>query len=110
MESNFSGFKHLIFSSSIAANVMLELVFPTRRDRATFRDKGTEVPHYPRTKGQQDKLKILPRDGMGGDSQNLGWDGSEQPKSGTGRRTKWDRAEKEVLKQEKDVLKQKRMF
>ena len=41
--------------------------------------------------GQRDKLKILPRDG-------------------TGRGTKRDRAEKSVLKQYKDVLKQKRMF
>ena len=56
------------------------------RDSATFWDKGTEVP--------LDKLKILPRD-----SQNSGRDRPGQPKSGTGRRTKRDRAEKEVLKQ-----------
>ena len=31
---------------------------------------------------------------MGRDSQNLGLDGPGQPKSGKGRRTKWDRAEK----------------
>ena len=62
------------------------------------------------TKGQQDKLKILPRDETGRDRQNSGWDGPGQPKSGTGRRTKRDRAEKGVLKQEMDVLKQKGMF
>ena len=54
-----------------------------------------------------------------GQVQNLatGWDGPGQPKFGTGRAgtakirdgTR-DRAEKDVLKQENDVLKQKRMF
>ena len=62
------------------------------------------------TKGQQDKLKILPRDETGRDRQNSGWDGPGQPKSGTGRRTKRDRAEKDVLKQENDVLKQKMLL
>mgnify|MGYP001417597666 CR=1 FL=1 len=38
------------------------------RDSATFGHKGTEVPHCPMTKGQRDKLKILPRDGKGRDS------------------------------------------
>ena len=38
--------------------------FPTGRDSVTFRDKGT--------KGQRDKLKVLPRDGTGQDSQNSG--------------------------------------
>ena len=71
----------------------------TGRDSVTFRDKGT--------KGQRDKLKVLPRDGTGQDSQNSGRDG---PKSGTGRGTKRDRAEKDVLKQKKDALKQKRTF
>ena len=50
-------------------------------------------------------LKILPRDGTGRDSQNSGWDGPGQPISGTGRGTKRDRGEKDVLKQENDVLK-----
>ena len=98
--------------------------FPTGRDSATFRDSGTaktflsrdkgttgqKFLYCPGTKGQRDKLKILPRDGTGRDSQNLGRDGPGQPKSGTGRGTKRDRAEKDVLKQYKDVLKQKRMF
>merc|ERR1719362_1357370 len=70
-----------------------------QRDRSSF-----IVP------GQRDKVKILPGDGTGRDSQNLGRDGPGQPKSGTGRGTKRDRAEKDVLKQYKDVLKQKRMF
>ena len=103
---------------------MITLGFPTGRDSATFRDSGTaktflsrdkgttgqKFLHCPGTKGQRDKLKILPRDGTGRDSQNLGRDGPGQPKSGTGRGTKRDRAEKDVLKQYKDVLKQKRMF
>ena len=85
-----------------------------------FRTKGQKFHHCPGTKGQRDKLKILPRDGTGRDSQNPGRDGSGQPKSGTGRAgtaksgtghgTKQDRAEKDVLKQENDVLKQKTMF
>ena len=68
------------------------------RDSAIFWEKGQMFLHCPGTKGQRDKLKILPRDGPG------------QPKTGTGRGTKRDRAEKDVLKQYKDVLKQKRMF
>ena len=75
-----------------------------------FGRKGQKFLHCPGTKGQWDNLKILPRDGTGRDSQNLGRDGPGQPKSGTGRGTKRDRAEKDVLKQYKDVLKQKRMF
>ena len=75
-----------------------------------FGTKGQKFLHCPGTKEQRDKLKILPRDGMGQDSQNLGWDRPGQPKSGTGRGTKRDRAEKDVLKQENDVLKQKMMF
>ena len=99
--------------------------FSGQRDRQTFfvpgqRDNGTEVPSLSRDKGttgQRDKLKILPRDGTVRDSQNSGQGGPVQPKSGTGRGTKRDRAEKDVLKQkkgcsktEKDVLKQERMF
>ena len=55
--------------------------FPTGRDSATFRDSGTgktflsrdkgttgqKFLHCPGTKGQRDKLKILPRDGTGQD-------------------------------------------
>ena len=61
-----------------------------------------------RTTGQ----KFLPCPGTKGQAKNLtkGQDGPGQPKSGTGQGTKRDRAEKDVLKQENDVLKQKRMF
>ena len=72
--------------------------------------KGQKFYRCPGTKGQRDKLKILPRDGTGRDSQNSGRDGPGQQKSGTGRGTKRDRAEKDVLKQENDVLKQKTLF
>ena len=83
------------------------------QDSATLLDKGTEVTLLFREKGQRDKLKILPRDGMSWDSLS---------KSGTGRGTgrykiltactvlslgtKRDIAEKYVLKQENNVLKQ----
>ena len=75
-----------------------------------FGTTGQKFPPCPGTKGQRDKLKILPRDGTGRDSQNSGRDGPGQPKSGTGRGTKRDRAKKDVLKWENDVLKQKMMF
>ena len=66
-----------------------------------FGTTGQKFHHSTGTKGQCDKLKILPRDGVGQDSQNLGQDGPEQPKFGTGCRTKQDREEKDVLKQER---------
>ena len=73
-----------------------EVWFPTRQDSAFFGTKGQKFPHCPGTKGQRDKLKILLRAGTGRGSQNLGWDGVGQPKSRMGRKTKWDRAEKDV--------------
>ena len=79
--------------------------FSGQRDRQNFivpgqRDNGIEVPLLSRDKGTT------------GQAQNLakGRDGPGQPKSGTGRGTKRDRAEKDVLKQENDILKQKMMF
>ena len=80
-----------------------------------FGTTGQKFHHCPETKEQRDKLKILPRDGTGRDSQNPGRDRPGQPKTGTGRGTKRDRAQKDVLKQKKDALKQialkqKRMF
>ena len=69
--------------------------------RSLSRDKGTT---------RQPQNLTLGRDGPGRDSQNLGRDGPGQPKSGTGRGTKRNRAEKDVLKQENDVLKQKMLF
>ena len=75
-------------------------MFPTGRDSETFRDNGTEVPSLSRDKGTTGQAKNLAK----------GRDGPGQPKTGTGRGTKRDRAEKDVLKQKKDALKQKRMF
>ena len=64
-----------------------ELGFPTERDSTTFQDNRTEVSPLSRDKGT-----------------------TGQPKSMMGRGTKQDIAEKDVLKQEMDVLKQERMF
>ena len=91
---------------------MFDLGFPTGRDSATFRDSGTgktflsrdkgttgqKFLHCPGTKGQRDKPQILQRDGTGRDSQKSGQDGPGHPKPGTGHGTKWDRAQKDVLK------------
>ena len=82
--------------------------FPTGRDSATFRDNGTEVSSLSRDKGTTGQAKNLTK----------GRDGPGQPKFGTGRAgtakirdgTKQDRVEKDVLKRENDVLKQKTMF
>ena len=73
--------------------------FPTGQDIATFWDNGT---------GRAGTAKI--RDGTGRDSQNSGRDGPGQSKSVTGRGTKRDRAEKDVLKQKNYVLKQKKIY
>ena len=77
-----------------------KLGFLTGRDSATFRDKGTEVPSLFRDKGTTGQAKNLAK----------GRDGPGQPKFGTGCRTKQDRAEEDILKQENDVLKQKMLF
>ena len=68
--------------------IRLKLGFPTGQDSATFWDKVTEVPSLSRDKGttgQRDKLKILPSDGTGRDSQNPGQDtgqnGTEQKRT-----------------------------
>ena len=73
-------------------------MFPTGQDSATFWDKRTEVPSLSRDKGTTGQAKNLAK----------GRDGPGQPKSGARHRRKRDRAEKDNLKQEKDVLKQKR--
>ena len=62
-----------------------------------FGTKGQKFHHCPGTKGQAKNL-----------AEGRDWPG--QPKSRMGRKTKWDRAEKDVPKREKDVLKQKRTF
>ena len=84
-------------------------MFQTGRDSATFRDK---VPSLSRDKGTTRQAQNLAKgwDGPGQLKSGTGRDGPGQPKSGTGRGTKRDRAEKDVLKQENDVLKQKKVF
>ena len=80
--------------SSVLCTIEKGLAFPTVRDSAIFRDKGTEVPLLSRDKGTgQDKLKIVPRDGTGRDTQNSGRDGPGHPKFRTACGTKRDRAE-----------------
>ena len=44
------------------------------------RSKGQKFIHCPGTKGQRDKLKILPREGTGRDSQNPGRDAGQNGK------------------------------
>ena len=83
-----------------ATEPVSERGFPTGRDSATFRDNGTENPSLSRDKGTTGQAKNLAK----------GWDGPGQQKSGTGSRTKQDGAEKDVLKQENDVLKQKMLL
>ena len=92
------GFKEIFLIFFDIYNFILG--FPTGRDSATFRDNGTEVSSLYRDKGTTGQAKNLTK----------GRDGPGQPKFGTGRGTKRDRAEKDVLKWENDVLKQKRMF
>ena len=70
------------------------------QNSATFRDNGTEVPSLSWDKGTTGQAKNLAK----------GWDGPGQPRFGTGHGTKQDRAEKDVLKQENDDLKQKKLF
>ena len=79
-----------------------QLGFPTGRDSATFWDNGIEVSSLSRDKGTTGQAKNLNkgRDGPGLPKFRKG-----QPKSGTGHGTKWNRAEKDILKQENDVLK-----
>ena len=64
-----------------------------RRDSASFWDKGTEVPSLSWEKGTTGQAKNLAK----------GQDRPGQLISSTGRGTKRDRAEEDVLKQEKDV-------
>ena len=75
----------------MASVVEYQLGFPLGQDSATFRDKGTEVPSLSWDKGTTGQAKNLAK----------GRDRSGQPKFGMGRGTKWDRVEKDVLKQDR---------
>ena len=85
-----------------------ELAFPTGRDNATFRDKGTEVPLL--TTGQAQNL-AKGRDGPGRAGTAKIRDGTRdktgQNRKGRSKTGKWcSKTENVVLKQEKDVLNQ----
>ena len=89
-----------------------KLAFPMGRDSATFWDKGTEVPSLSRDKGTTGQTKNLAegRDGPGRARTAKIRDGTGRDNQNPGCGTKRDRAKKDVLKQGKDVLKQKRTF
>ena len=70
---------------------LVKLGFPTGRNSATFQDNGTEVPSLSPDKGTTGQAKNLAK----------GQDRAGQSTSGMGRRTKWDRAENDILKQYK---------
>ena len=79
----------VFLSTHAASRAVCDLAFPTGQDSATFRDKGTEVPSLSRDKGTTGQAKNLAK----------GRDGISKIRAGTGRGTKRDRAEKDVLKQ-----------
>ena len=56
-----------IWLSRLKQKMMSELAFPTGRDGATFRDKGTEIPSLSRDKGTTGQAQNLAtgRDGTG---------------------------------------------
>ena len=65
----------LLLRTMILLCCCVEQAFPTRRDRATFKDNGTEVPSWYWDKGTTRQAKNLAK----------GRDGSGQPKFGMGR-------------------------
>ena len=69
---------------------------------------GQKCLHCPRTKGQGDKLKILPRDGTGRAGTAKNRDGTRD-KTGQSRKGR-SKTEKVCSETEKDVLKEERMF
>ena len=71
------------------------------------RDNGTEDPSLSRDKGTTGQLQNLT---TGRDRPGQPKFGTGQSKTGTGRGTKRDRAEKDVLKQKNYVLKQKKIY
>jgi hypothetical protein len=86
------------------------LGFPTGRDSATFRDKGTEVPSLSRDKGTTGQAKNLAkgRDGPGWAGTAKIWDGTRD-KTGQSRKGRC-KTGKRHSKTENDALKQERMF
>ena len=64
--------KSLINKHVIINEQGLKLGFPTGRDSATFRDKGTEVPSLSRDKGTMEQAQNLATGRDGTAYQNLG--------------------------------------
>ena len=106
----------LILKCNFKSRNRNEFGFPTRQNSATFQDKGTEVPSLSQDKRTSSKsCQGMGRDGLGQpvkirdgmrDGKVQDFDSLSCPVS----KTKRDIAEKDILKQEKDVLKQKRTF
>ena len=71
------------------------------------RDRSSLIVPGQRDNGQAENL-ARGQDGLG--LPKFGTERTGRPKPGTGCGTKWDRAEKDVLKQENNILKQKIMF
>ena len=80
-------------------------MFPTGQDSATFLDKGTEVPSLSRDKGTTGQAQNLTKGPDGSGQPVKTWDGTRDRTlrdfDSLSRRTKQNRAEKDVLKQEK---------
>ena len=96
---------------------MAKLGIPMRRDSATFRDTGTEVPSLYWDKGTTGQAKNLTkgRDGLGQTKFWMGRAWTAKIRDGTRDKTGQSRkgcskTEKGCSKTEKDVLKQERMF
>ena len=87
---------------AISIELHFKVGFPTGRDSATFRDKGTEAPSLSRDKGTTGQANNLAK----------GRDRPGQPKFGTGRDSQKQGRDtgQNGTEQKKDVLKQKRMF
>ena len=96
---------------------VLSVGFPTGRDSATFRDKGTEVPSFSRDKGTTGRAKNLAkgRDGPGQPKLGTGQAGTAKIRDGTRDKTGQGRkghskTGKRRSKTENNVLKQEKMF
>ena len=59
---------YLAFLAKVADlyNIILTIGFPTRRDSATFWDKGTEVPSLSQDKGTMGQAKNLAEESVPG--------------------------------------------
>jgi hypothetical protein len=111
---------NVVFLSNFGLLGLVCLVFPTGQDSANFWEKGQNFLHCPGTKGQRDRLKILPTDGTNQDSMSKSKYGTVQDfdclsrpvlrdKTGQSRKGR-SITGKGCSKTKKKVLKQERMF